>query len=684
MKTSFLNFSAWRNLIICIFVISCSCVYFNTFYNAKKYFKDAEKIRLENENRSLPVNAQTAYTKVIEKCDLVLEKYPDSDYVNAALLLSSQAHYHKEEYGSSELKLKQLQKSGDSDFIQQAKFWIALIKWKKGKIQPGIDQLNELLKEELYTITPTVIHLYLADIHIELKDIETALVHLETAAEKTVERNEKGRIYQRLSELAFKRKEYDRALKAYEQVIKNSLVKKLKQEAHLQTAKIHRLTGNYETAVNKIKSLLIDEEFKDLFGALELELVKIYDLKNETEASEERLHSIIKDYSSTEIASEAYFMLGKRSIKESWNLKGAKDYFEKSNKESRKSPFIKESQEIIKKIDRYLEAEKLIYGVKDTLSTPPHDSLKIIGDQNMDSSSVNIFKNDESANSLMLMSELEAFQFNNLDSAVVHLNIFIKEFSDHELYPKAVYMLYYLQRSKGDTSIADSMGNILTSQFPNTEFSETVRKDLGIEKIKTKSEHLFSIAEDLWYLDNQANAMDTLRSIVRSDTSSEFALKSGYFLGYQYDYTLTNPDSALKYYTWVQSYFPDSEQAIQSKPKINQIKTVLAPSDSSKSPIDSTQTSVPDSLKFGEYPNFEFSSSLDTTDTYLDSTQTSATDHPDDKPLVMIGVYPIYEKNSKTAQSFRESFSNARNAGEREFTWQKRKYSTILREESEK
>ncbi|MCS5640768.1 MAG: hypothetical protein NZ709_04610, partial [Candidatus Marinimicrobia bacterium] len=107
-------------MIICIFAFSWSCVYFNTFYNAKKYFKDAEKIRLENENRSLPVNAQTAYTKVIEKCDLVLEKYPDSDYINSALLLSSQAHYHKEEYGSAELKLKQLQKSGDSDFIRQA------------------------------------------------------------------------------------------------------------------------------------------------------------------------------------------------------------------------------------------------------------------------------------------------------------------------------------------------------------------------------------------------------------------------------------------------------------------------------------------------------------------------------------------------------------------------------------
>ena len=61
-------------MFIVVIAATSSCVYYNTFYNAQKYFKDAEKIRLENEDRSLPVNAQTAYTKVIEKCNVVLEK----------------------------------------------------------------------------------------------------------------------------------------------------------------------------------------------------------------------------------------------------------------------------------------------------------------------------------------------------------------------------------------------------------------------------------------------------------------------------------------------------------------------------------------------------------------------------------------------------------------------------------
>ena len=66
-------------LILGILLLNISCVYYNTFYNAKKYFRDAEKVRLENEDRSLPANAQTSYAKVIDKCELVLEKYPERD-----------------------------------------------------------------------------------------------------------------------------------------------------------------------------------------------------------------------------------------------------------------------------------------------------------------------------------------------------------------------------------------------------------------------------------------------------------------------------------------------------------------------------------------------------------------------------------------------------------------------------
>ena len=570
-------------LIITVLTISfpISCVYYNTFYNAEKYFKEAETIRLENEDRSLPINAQTSYTKVIEKCDIVIEKYSDSEYIQPALLLSSQAHYHKEEYNSSENKLLKLKISGNADYNQQADFWLALIKWKKGKIQPAIDQLSVLLNEDLITLTPTLIHLYIADIFIELKVVDSALEHLESAATKTTDYKEKGRIYQRLSELAFKRKEYDRALFAYEQVIKNSMVKKLKQDAHLNTAKIHRLMGNYDIAVQKIKSLLIDEDYKTLFGELELELVRIYEIKNELDASKERLQAIIKDYPSTEVSAEAYFMLGKKSIKENWDMKTAKDYFEKSNKENRKSPYLKESQELIKQINNYNSIFELIFSNRDSVTTVS-DSLKANSASGKDKTLPNTSKDDEIAKNLILLSELEAFRFLNPDSAIKHLNMFLETYTYHELLPKAIYMLYFIYKSKNNLALSDSLGVLLTTNFSESEFAESVRSNLGIIKTKLPAEKSFINAENLWYSGNQVGAIDTLKHILKSDTTSDFSLRSGYFLGHQYDYVIAEPDSALKYYSWVETFFPEAEQTNKSKSRIGQIKKILAPTDSTE------------------------------------------------------------------------------------------------------
>ena len=63
------------------------CAYFNTFYNAERYFQEAEKARLLKAGESLPSSAKTAYQNVIEKSIHVIKKYPQSKYVYPAMLL---------------------------------------------------------------------------------------------------------------------------------------------------------------------------------------------------------------------------------------------------------------------------------------------------------------------------------------------------------------------------------------------------------------------------------------------------------------------------------------------------------------------------------------------------------------------------------------------------------------------
>ena len=49
--------------LVLFFVFSTSCAYYNTFYNAQEYFKEAEKLRLEKEGKVIPISAMDKYGK---------------------------------------------------------------------------------------------------------------------------------------------------------------------------------------------------------------------------------------------------------------------------------------------------------------------------------------------------------------------------------------------------------------------------------------------------------------------------------------------------------------------------------------------------------------------------------------------------------------------------------------------
>ena len=67
MKRSLHNTVTLLSIITIIPFIFVGCVYFNTFYNAKLFFSEAEKLRAEKEGEILGNNITDKYKKVIEK-----------------------------------------------------------------------------------------------------------------------------------------------------------------------------------------------------------------------------------------------------------------------------------------------------------------------------------------------------------------------------------------------------------------------------------------------------------------------------------------------------------------------------------------------------------------------------------------------------------------------------------------
>ena len=226
------------NLVITIF---CSCAYFNTFYNANQYYDEATKIRLEKDGQAVPIQAMDKYGKAIEKCKKVLRDFPQSRFYNDAILLMAKAQYFRSDYDLALENLNEILVDGSENQVEEAKYWKALCKWKKGNLQTSMNELNFLLTNSTSKSILSKCHLTLAEISSELLNPDSSLFHLKKAAKITQSRDEKGVIYGRLAELAFDLEQYSTALDGYSNVIAHSLSKEKIENAHLQMLKILRI-----------------------------------------------------------------------------------------------------------------------------------------------------------------------------------------------------------------------------------------------------------------------------------------------------------------------------------------------------------------------------------------------------------------------------------------------------------
>ena len=559
--------------MVLLFVFS-SCAYFNTFYNARQYFEQAEKQRLEKAGESIPPGAIDAYGKVIDKSQYVIDKYPDSKLVKEALLLIGMSRFHRKEYRIAETVFKQYVETY-ADNVDQAEYWLALCKWKLGKPQPALDVLQSMLETATDKNFISSIYLSKAEINLDIDNSKLALEYLVLAAETNKDRDERGQIYYRIAELAYNAEDYEQSLSANTEVVKNSTSKKRKEEANLQIVRIHRLLGNWDTVKDLIKSMLLDETFKTIHGDLDLELVKLYQMDGLMEEAITRIESIKEDYKNSKTSAEAYYIHGEIALYDYWNLDDAKKYFEWVTREYRQSIYTSTANLRAKEITKYQESLEEITTLDDqilltiaVLDSLIDDSLKSVREKEVNNSRISI------ASHLYNLGELEAFHFKRQDSSMTHFQRIVDEFPETDYYPKSLFALYYINFSTGDTITAEIYSKRILDELPSSEYADYLRKALNLPVDQGSVQAMLRQGELEWLI-NPTNALTHYRNIILTDSQSETAARAAYFLAYNYDYTFYEPDSALKYYYWLHENHENSEQALASKLRFELLQQIL-------------------------------------------------------------------------------------------------------------
>ncbi len=139
-------------LLACV-LLAAGCAKYNLFYNAKKAFDDAERVReqriKQGEDVSQPTSTQTGgYQRCVKKCQKLLEDYPGHGLTDDALFLMAKSYHRMQSHRMSISRLELLfQNFPANQYMEEALFLQAANHMFIGDVRRSSDFLDQLQQQ---------------------------------------------------------------------------------------------------------------------------------------------------------------------------------------------------------------------------------------------------------------------------------------------------------------------------------------------------------------------------------------------------------------------------------------------------------------------------------------------------------------------------------------------------------
>jgi len=321
------------------------CVYYNTFYNAKRYFREGIK---ENENNDTGRPKTTNYQKAIDSAARVLEYYPKSKYVDDALLIMGKAYYEIHTYPKARRKFEELLANcPDSPLKGEARLWLGRTMIAQGQEDQGIAVLTELWGENASEEIRLGSQRRLADYHFEKENYRQALLEYEKILEASKDKRERADVWYLAGECHYKLEEYEKAEEAYLKVLDEKPTRKREFDATFKRAVMMRLRGETEAALKICDNLLKKEIYFSYYDQVYLTKAEILSQLGRSEEAEALFQRILELYPRTDVSAQASYQLGKIYLEEVGDLAKAEEFLARVQTEKSGSEYALQAQELV-------------------------------------------------------------------------------------------------------------------------------------------------------------------------------------------------------------------------------------------------------------------------------------------------------------------------------------------------
>lgn len=359
--------------ILLLFIILLSgCAYYNTFFNAKKYFSEAEKAREKRieqfkknkQDSRIDINKPSSselknYNDSIEKASKILEIYPKSKYVDDALFLLGKCFYRKQDYSKAKRKFLELYDNfPNSNFIPESRLWLGKTNIELRDYETAEKNFHDILKSDAESRIRDEAQFLLGGLFRHKKDYVTAISEYSNAAKRARDKYIRANAYFEMGECYYQLKNYAKSVESFKLARKYSPDAKFEFNASFRAGLSLVDMQQYDEAIKIFTNLLGDISNEDNWPLCRLQIANCNRLKQEYDVAVEWYNDIVEQHPKTDEAAKAYFYLGKIYQEQRAEYEFAKEYFDKAATEYSRSEIADEARGKSRSIKELLELKE--------------------------------------------------------------------------------------------------------------------------------------------------------------------------------------------------------------------------------------------------------------------------------------------------------------------------------------
>jgi TolA-binding protein len=417
-----------------------SCAYFNTLYNARRIFNEAEKAGVTD---AAARDQREKYKEVVKKCSQMIQDHPKSRWVDDAAFLMGTALVRQEEYDKAIRNFQEiLTNFPESEYVPRSIYWLALAYYLKQDDAQALVHVDRFLKEYPgHDLRFDALFLG-GDIKRALEDYEGALEYYGIVAAEAKKKEIVDESLLKSAELFRGRGEWEKAAASYRKVLRKGITWERRYEISLALGECLVKTGSCVEALELFDGLLAKATATLEMPPLLLGRAASYACMDSLIRALAEYGNVGTKYPKSMYSAEAYYRIGIIYQERLDSLRLAGDAFAKVGNEYANSEFASVSLEKSGSIRRLLDLQK---------SAGAGESA------------------EQAADKRFMAAEIQLTRLEDIPMALAGYTAVLDSFPETPAAPKAAYAIAWIRQNKlGEKEAAVERYRALVERYPRS------------------------------------------------------------------------------------------------------------------------------------------------------------------------------------------------------------------------